>query len=303
VTTNAALRSGQIDFGTLRDYVELQDLISTNPEFVVQVMAPNSTYSPYPWLLQLRDPLFQDIRVRRGLSVALNRRQMIDSLTGGLGAGGHTISWNFLGLSDPLDPEELGPWQQYNPTMAKQFLTEAGYPNGFEMEFMVSGAPSNRDIMMQQQLAEVGVRVVFNQVESVVRTNARLNGTFKHAVDNTSSTAYDPVKIASERFLPNSGKNWGGVNDPEMTALVEKATYTLDADEQSRLIKQIHERSLDQAYQLETYTAFVEFVRQPWLHNGASAVQGYFNVFGYHQAAVLWVDDSAPGDRRGRLKA
>ena len=133
-------------------------------------------------------------------------------------------------------------------------------------------------------------------------TAARANKTFKHAVIASAQTGYDPVKAARDWFLPDTPRNYGGINDPVMTDLVEKATYTLDADELQRLLWQIHERSLDQAYQLEFYVAFSVFMRQPWLHNVASAVQGWFSAYGFHQVNVAWVDDKAPTGRAGRLK-
>jgi peptide/nickel transport system substrate-binding protein len=179
VTAKAALRSGQIDYTAVSDYVDLQDLLDTNPELVVQVAAPNTTYPPAPWALNLRDPALGDIRVRRALSMAINRREMIETLAGGLGSGSHPISYTWLGRTDPFSPEELGPWQEYNPARSKQLLAEAGYPSGFELEYMVSGTPTNRDVIAQQMLEQVGVRVTFNQVEAVVLNAARTNRTFK----------------------------------------------------------------------------------------------------------------------------
>jgi hypothetical protein len=44
VGTKAALRSGQIDFSSVTDFVDFQDLISTNPELLFQIYAPNTTY-------------------------------------------------------------------------------------------------------------------------------------------------------------------------------------------------------------------------------------------------------------------
>ena len=306
VTTKAALRSGQIDFTSVGDFVDVQDLLSTNPELTVQVQAPNTTYGPYSWVLNHRDPLFQDVRVRRALNLALNRREMINTLSGGLGSAAHMLTWTWLGLSDPLTPEESGPWQQYDPAKAKALLAEAGYANGFEMECVVSGPPSNADVMTQQYLEQIGVRVRFNQLESAVAGASLINKTFKHAharMSGTGSTGYDPIKIAREWLLPGSPKNFGSINDPVMSALVEQATYTLNPDEQQRLVHQIHERDLDQVYRLDRYISFASFVRQPWLHNVASAVQGYFNAWGYHQVTVAWMDDKAPAGRAGRLKA
>ena len=303
VTAKAALRSGQIDYSAVSDYVDLQDLLDTNPELVVQVAAPNTTYPPAPWALNLRDPILADVRVRRALSIAINRRQMIETLAGGLGSGSHPISYTWLGRSDPFSPEELGPWQEYNPERAKQLLSEAGSPNGFNLEYMVSGTPTNRDVMAQQMLEQVGVKVTFNQVEAVVLTAARTNRTFRQAISHTFQTGYDPVKVARDWFLPGSPRNWGGIDDQVMTDLVEKVTYTLDAGEQQRLLLQIHERALDQCYALEFYVGFAAWVRQPWLHNVASAVQGWFPNYGSHQVSVAWIDDKAPAERAGRLKA
>ena len=303
VGTKAALRSGQIDFASLSDLVDLQDVSATNPELIIQVFAPNTTYGPYPWMLNLRDALFQDVRVRRALSLGINRREMIETLVGGMGSGAYPISWPWLGLSDPLSPEELGPWQRYDPAQARALLAEAGYPNGFEMEYLVSGAPVNRDVMAQQMLEQIGVRVKFNQVESTVLSAARVNKTFKHSILGAAQTGYDPIKLVREWYLPDSPRNWGGIEDPAMTDLVGRVTYTLDADEQQRLLGQIHERYLEQCYSLQFYVQFTVHVRQPWMHNVASAVQGYFNAYGFHQTTLAWIDDKAPAGRGGRLKA
>jgi ABC-type transport system substrate-binding protein len=104
-------------------------------------------------------------------------------------------------------------------------------------------------------------------------------------------------------FLPDAPQNTSGVNDPVMTDLIEKAAYTLDVDEQVRLIRQINDRSLDQAYFLEKVVGFYTFFRRPWLQNVASAVQGQFCCWGTPQAAVAWIDDTAPEGRKGRLRA
>ena len=302
VGVKAALRSGQIDFTSITDFVDFQDLSATNPEFKYQIYAPNTTYGS-PWAFQYKDPLFQDIRVRRALNLAINRREMIETVTGGMGSASHPIGYTWMGRRDPWDPEELGPWQQYNPELAKQLLTEAGYANGFELELALTGTPTSRDVMTEQYLAAIGVRLKFNTLESTVLTNTRTTKNFKHAITHTAQTGYDPVKLAREWFLPDSPRNWGSYNDPVMTDLVERATYTLNPDEQTRLIKQIHERSLDQCYGLEFFVQFTIHVRNPWLHNIASAVQGYFNAWGYHQVSVAWIDDKAPVGRAGRLKA
>ena len=169
--------------------------------------------------------------------------------------------------------------------------------------FWGGGGPLGRFFLRPRMLGEIGVRVTFNQVESVVLTSSRLEKSFKHAIAGTSSTGYDPVKVIRDFMLVNSPKNYGSISDPVMTDLVERVTYTTDFDERGRLLKQIHERYLDQVYSIDFYSNTYMFVRQPWLHNVAYAVEGYFLAFGSSQLAHAWIDDRAPGDRAGRLKA
>jgi hypothetical protein len=141
------------------------------------------------------------------------------------------------------------------------------------------------------------------QLESAVLTGNRVNKTFKHSILGESSSGFTPVMNALDLFLPNSPRNYARVDDPLMTDLLNKVTYTLDADEQVRLVKQINDRALDQCYAIERVVNFYTFFRQRWLQNVATAVQGYYCCFGSQQVAVGWVDDTAPGGRAGRLKA
>jgi peptide/nickel transport system substrate-binding protein len=302
VTVQAAMRSRQIDFRSASDFVEVQDLLSTNPELIVQVQGGSSDYG-VPWALQHNDPLLADVRVRRALSLGINRNQMIETLFGGNASAGHLISWNWLGYPDPLAPEDLTQWQQHDPARARQLLADAGYPNGFEIEFVIGGAPAAKDVMIQQMLAEIGVRLTFKEVERVVATSTQLNKTFRHAIGNGIQSGYDAIKVGRENFLPTSDRNFGSINDPVLTDLVERVTYTIDFDEQRRLLKQIHERELDQAHFLHFHAPFYAFLRQPWLHTVHSAIQGHFPLNSAHQMAVSWISDTAPGDRAGRLKA
>ncbi len=301
--SKAAFRSGQLDYLNLSDYVGLNDMLATNADAVIEVIAPSSTYPPYRWELNNQSDLLRDVRVRRALNMALNRREMIDSLYGGMASAAYPMGYTFMGYSDPLGPEDLDEWHQYSPERARQLLADAGYANGFEMEYVVSGNPDNADVLTQQYLERIGVRLKLVQVESTVLTATRLNKRFKHAIKGESSSGFTPIMNALDLFLPTSPRNYAQVDDPVMTDLVNKATYTLNADEQIRLVRQMNDRALDQCYAIERVVSFHIFFRQPWLHNVASAVQGWYCCFGSQQVAVAWIDDKAPGGRAGRLKA
>ncbi len=296
----AAFRSGQLDTYRPTDPVEVDDILATHPNTIIQAIGQGQSSF---WALNLRDPLFQDVRVRRALSLAVNRQQIIDLAYGGWGAGTTRISWTFLERDDPFTVAELetmSPWYGYDPARAKALLAEAGYPNGFEMELMIGASPSNVEVMMQQFLAEIGVRLRFNQVESVVRSQALVDRTYKHAIGDTNQTGFNPLTPVRYFYHPDSPRNIPWIDDPVTTDLVNKTIATLDFNEQQRLIHQINAREMDQIYRLPLASGYYVFARQPWFHNLASAATGHFDVFSHHQVQWAWIDDTAPADRRGR---
>jgi peptide/nickel transport system substrate-binding protein len=300
----AAYRSGQVDYrNTIMPYNEFEDLLSTNPDSIIQIHAPNANYND-PWAFNVNNPPLDDVRVRRALNMAINRPEMIDVVWGGFASGQYPMTYPFQGLTDPLHPNDLGPWHQYNPSEAKRLLAEAGYPNGFELELMTDTTIDNDDVVAIQYLEAIGVRVRPVHLEASVLSTNRESRKFAHAVTGgRSATGWTAIKNAFEFYTPDSVKNYSGINDPVMTDLVERAAYTLDIDEQIQLIRKINERHMDQAYHLDKVVGFYIFFRRPWLHNVASAVQGQFCCWGTPQGAVAWIDDTAPDGRGGRLKA
>ena len=300
----AAFRSGQVDYrNTIMPFNEFQDLLSTNPDSVIQIHAPNSNYGG-SWGFNLKNPPLDDVRVRRAMQMAINIPEMIDLIWGGFASGAYIIGYPFLGRTDPLHPDDMGEWYQYNPTRAKALLAEAGYPNGFDLELMTGTTLSNDNVVAIQYLEAIGVRVKPVHLEAAVLSNNVLERKFTHAISGRdSATGWTAIKNAFEFFTPGGTKNLSGIDDPVLNNLLEKAAYTLDADEQLRLVRQMHERSLDQVYYLEKVVGFYVFFRRPWLHNVASAVQGQFCCWGTPQAALAWIDDTAPEGRKGRLKA
>ena len=70
--------------------------------------------------------IFQDVRLREALSLAINREEIVEFVLAGLG----DVHGNFLTTAAVgYDPLPVG---EYNPERAKQLLTEAGYGEGGE---------------------------------------------------------------------------------------------------------------------------------------------------------------------------
>ena len=97
---------------------------------------------------------FLDVRVRKALSMAINRKAIADKLMSGLSMpAGELLPPGFFGSDPKAKPEA------YDPAGAKKLLAEAGYPNGFQLTI---GTPNDRyinDSKITQAVAQMYTRI------------------------------------------------------------------------------------------------------------------------------------------------
>jgi len=156
----AALKAGDIDasvFGLGPEHVadlkkdgRFEIIVGETTNDVI--MAMNNSRKP-----------FTDVRVRRAITHAINKPDVVKLAMFGLG---RVIGSNV----DPLNPYfvDLATAMPYDPARAKKLLAEAGYPAGFEAVLKV--APQyyytvRAGEVIVDQLAKVGVKVKIEQIE------------------------------------------------------------------------------------------------------------------------------------------
>jgi peptide/nickel transport system substrate-binding protein len=138
----------------------------------------NWTFRQYEYIAwNTRLPQFRDARVRRALTMGLNRQEMVDALRQGYGEVGRATVPPSHWAYDPTDPETLLP---YDPDGARRLLAEAGWTPGADgilrdaegNEFRFSlitnaGNDARRDIteIAQAQLGQLGIAVEPRQIE------------------------------------------------------------------------------------------------------------------------------------------
>ena len=121
----AALLAGDLDAYPNFPAPETLDQFRNDPRFTVKIGTTEGKT-----LLSLNDDRkpFDDVRVRRALAYAIDRKQLVDGLNNGLGApiGSHYVP------SDPGYVDLTGTYA-YDPAKAKALLAEAGLGSGFSM--------------------------------------------------------------------------------------------------------------------------------------------------------------------------
>jgi peptide/nickel transport system substrate-binding protein len=167
----AALRAGDIDVIGYNVAVELAIGLQKDKNFKV-FTGPSSGENTIS--LNNATKPFNDVRVRRAFTLAMNKKEIVDGAFFGFG----TVIGSFNSPGQPYYLD-LSKENSYNPERAKQLLREAGYPNGLTVKFTVTNEyPTERKTaeVYAAQLAQIGVNaqielIPFNTWLTKVFTN------------------------------------------------------------------------------------------------------------------------------------
>jgi peptide/nickel transport system substrate-binding protein len=130
-------------------------LASISPEAISEARAadlkvlsvPATTQGVYQFyglhLPEHADSPLQDVRVREALSLAIDRQAVIDHVM--YGEAGWPMPMATFPYTVDADTERWQKWAKhayrYDPARAKELLAEAGYPNGFDLNFANQAMP------------------------------------------------------------------------------------------------------------------------------------------------------------------
>ncbi|MBI4233589.1 MAG: ABC transporter substrate-binding protein [Chloroflexi bacterium] len=308
-TRKAALRAERVEMiatGAWSNLDDIQEMKRTNPKLVIQQWMPSLSTYAVQW--DNTKPPFTDVRVRRALTMAMNRDQLDQVIFKGAGFFMLDVAWSHA-FDAPVDLRTMSPWYKYNPQEAKKLLAEAGFPNGLgstELGYYVYGLDQFRQVeMTAQQYKEQGI-INLKLVEQDYATHASYNNTGNWA-DKTPPGQLAPflsewvigeaapVTAFLAQYQSKSSLNNYRVQDAQIDQWLAQLKATFDPKEQKRLSKLVYERVVDQAYRNSTGGSFAFEVSQPWVKNYVKNIWRGYGQWRYHLREV-WLDD------RGKYK-
>jgi peptide/nickel transport system substrate-binding protein len=141
---------------------ELIDRVKSNPKLMLAPVVSGSWWLEFPGFQDPKNP-FHDKRVRQAVSLAIDREAINDTESGGMGR----VSGNWInddvqyGLEWPKFPRDVA--------KAKQLMKEAGYPDGFNVDWLTP-APNyySRGERVVSQLQSIGIRSKLQVMERAV---------------------------------------------------------------------------------------------------------------------------------------
>ena len=198
--------------------------------------------------MNLTKPVFKDVRVRQALNYAVNKEALVKVAFAGYADVAEGIA--------PLSVDyavKLGPWP-YDPQKAKALLKEAGYPNGFEVELWsgYNHTTASKIIQfLQQQLAQVGVKVRVRTLEAGERTSfvestpqpeqSRHELYYIGWSSSTGELDYAVRPVLATSSFPPRGSNESYYSNPAVDQALFYALGTTDREKKSAIYAQMQE--------------------------------------------------------------
>ena len=195
-----------------------------------------------------------DVRVRQAINYAFDTSALLKAVGKGYG----TTTTQVFPTNSPGYDKSLDSYYTYNPTKAKQLLSEAGYPNGFTLNMPSTTliAPATFTLV-KQQLAAIGITVKYTDAGNNFITDMlapKYPATYM--ILQEDPTAW---QILNFSLLPTATFNPFHVNDPKIVSLA-KTIQTGTEAQASTATKELDKYIVEQAWFAPWYRMQSSFV-------------------------------------------
>ncbi|GAB3596400.1 ABC transporter substrate-binding protein [Microbacterium tumbae] len=208
-----ALRSGQVQ-GIAADGTTVSE-------------AENAGLDVYQWPLNRRGlyiadrdgtvvPALGDVRVRQAINYAIDGQGILDGIQLGYG----TRSTQVFNPTSVNYVPELNDRYPYDPDKARELLAEAGYADGFDV-VMPENPTEKSNPIVEQQLADVGIRVTWQKVDSTNYVSEVQSG--KYGLFWMSNSTAEAWWDMSKQIPADAPWNPFDTRTPELDGLIDQA--------------------------------------------------------------------------------
>jgi peptide/nickel transport system substrate-binding protein len=288
----AALLSGSVD---LIDKVPTPDVarLRREPQVAVFAHEGNRTMFLVPDTAREASPFvtghdgqalpanpLRDVRVRRAISLAINRKALVERVLEGEGSvANQAAPVGMFGGSAAIPAAE---WQ---PEAARALLAEAGYPQGFKLALHCSNGRYVADRAtcqaLAQMLARIGIATTAEaEPQSVFYTRmSRFDASL--LLNGWGSIGDNLVVLRQALHSVDAARGLGGFNrgryaSAEVDRLTDAAAQTIDDGERSRLQQRAMEAAMTDVGLVPLYTPAWIWAARKGLHYTAGFDEGTF---------------------------
>jgi peptide/nickel transport system substrate-binding protein len=291
-TRLAAFRTGQSDIHWCASVSEMETVRRTNPAAVIEEY--KNVQTPFGLALAQDKPPFNDVRVRRAISMAVDRQQQVDTVYEGHGILGWGIPYIYFQDKLPT-AAQLGPWWQHRPAEAKKLMAEAGHANGFPTTlFYYEYFPqmtSQVQLVQQDLKRHLNIEVRISKLDYTTFYGRYTEGKWDGMAWGFKTGYAVSLDEQTYQYMHSkSTKNYFRMADPVVDELVTKLRQTPDREQQRALTRKVFEREFDQVLRMWMPYDNGFLIWQPHLRNVGSLAMRRNDGYGASTLARLWLD-------------
>ena len=236
-------------------------------------------------------PPFNDVRVRRAMSLIYNREAVRQALF--CGSVSPVAMFPFKEALLPADIPDLAANLKYDPKQAKDLMIAAGFANGFKTDvawtpqYDADGLYTGALQLWGGDVKQLGVTInpVSHEYAKWIAEIYRPPFNWDGVCWGATSRGYypDPDPYASYWLTPKGIANQSRINDPVMTALVEKQRGELNPKDRWNTLHEIQRLEAKNAYyswrELGPVTVFTQNRVHDYVEHPAYGSNQYFHAW------------------------
>ena len=278
----AVLRAGKAELPHIWGWVSPEEgkaLKKTNPEMVVtpyQVIGQGLIY------FRTDQPPFNDVRVRRAVSLAIDRKGWNDALIFGEGcieSGPVPCAMKEWKLeASKIDPAKAKYLVGYDPAEAKRLLAEAGHPRGFTTPMFhwpgyVVPWRSYYELAADN-LGKIGINVELKPEEYGKYISTTYLGKFEKMAMGPSTPFTEVDDFLYGTHYPEQPNNRSSVADAELNKMLVAQRREMDPKKRKEIVDDIQRYLADKAYYVYV-PSWPQYVSHPPYVKGFQHHDGY----------------------------
>jgi oligopeptide transport system substrate-binding protein len=237
----------------------------------------------YFYRLNTDNPLLSDVRVRKALAYAIDRKLLVEKVT----KCGQIPAYSFTPPgSNGYEPTTSIP---FDPELARELLNEAGYSadNQFpKLEILFNTNEDHRKVALaiqQMWQQNLGIEVELINQDWKVYLSREMVGDFQVSRAGWIGDYEDPNTFL-DLMRPNRGNNKTGWEDMEYDSIMEKANSTNDQVERYKLLNQAESILIENMPIIPLYTYVRSYQLSP-------DVKGYNpHILDHHHPKFIYLE-------------
>ena len=300
-TQIAAFRAGEIDYFDTNELEAIKGILASHPKTVVHKF--HIPAASFHVAFRLDQKPFNDVRVRRAISMAINREEMNALVYGGQGRP-YSIGIPWPAVFDAWPGSEAyGPYYRYDPRRAKTLLQEAGLGQGFKSKLVFFAYGDDRILqceLIQNYLAAIGIQVEVARLDYGVWIDQYLKGNYE-AMALGFTVPAGGMELGHDwtyDLMHCKGvKNSWHLCDPELDRLLDAAREELDSGRRRTIFRRVWDMETQNVYRAYIAQEVRYNIWHPWMKNTIGWTGYRFDQFTYGSSHVrsVWLDPALRG--------